>query len=223
MSQITVLNKSNQPTGPFTRAQVAEKLQSGEFALSDLAFIDGLTEWTPLQQVLAKVDASTISSAPTLTSVAAPAPAAVAPAYSYAATMAPPSHLAYAGFWLRFVAYFIDSIIVGIAMAIPIFVIVFIITLTMGTSLTQMSSGDSQNLNNNPAMFAVIGLVELVVWGLAILVTWLYFAKMESGPGQATFGKRLLGLKVIDMAGQRLSFGRASGRFFGKIVSGLTM
>jgi uncharacterized RDD family membrane protein YckC len=119
------------------------------------------------------------------------------------------------------VAYFIDSIIVGVVMAIPIFIIVLIIMLTMGSSFSQMSNSDSQS--PNPALFAVFGIMELVIWVGAIIVTWLYFAKMESGPGQATYGKRVMGLKVMDMAGQRLTFGRASGRFFGKIVSGMTM
>ncbi|HEY0257791.1 MAG TPA: DUF4339 domain-containing protein, partial [Candidatus Methylacidiphilales bacterium] len=106
MAAITVL-KNNVPTGPFTRAEVAEKLQSGEVNLESLAFVEGLGQWTPLRDVLAKVDAVAISPAP-------PAPASVPPAYSYAATMQPPGHLQYAGFWLRFVAYLLDSIIMGI-------------------------------------------------------------------------------------------------------------
>jgi len=53
------------------------------------------------------------------------------------------------------------------------------------------------------------------------VVSWLYYAKLESGPHQSTFGKRLMGLKVTNMAGERLSFGHASGRFFGKIITGL--
>ena len=44
---------------------------------------------------------------------------------------------------------------------------------------------------------------------------------MESGPKQATFGKRVLGLRVTNMAGERISFGHASGRFFSKIITGL--
>ena len=53
MNAITVLNKSNVPTGPFTRVQVAEKLQSGEISLNDLAFAEGLSQWTPLHDLLA--------------------------------------------------------------------------------------------------------------------------------------------------------------------------
>ena len=32
-----------------------------------------------------------------------------------------------------------------------------------------------------------------------------------------------LGLKVTDMEGNRISFGRATGRYFGKIISGMIL
>jgi len=46
---------------------------------------------------------------------------------------------------------------------------------------------------------------------------------MESSVWQATLGKKTLGLRVTDLQGNRISFGRASGRFFGRIISGLTL
>ena len=42
---------------------------------------------------------------------------------------------------------------------------------------------------------------------------------MESSSWQATLGKRAFGLRVVDETGQRIRFGRATGRYFGKIVS----
>jgi uncharacterized RDD family membrane protein YckC len=59
---------------------------------------------------------------------------------------------------------------------------------------------------------------------LAVLVIdWLYFAYQESSPAQATIGKRALGIKVTDVQGNRISFARASGRYFAKILSTLTL
>jgi uncharacterized RDD family membrane protein YckC len=52
------------------------------------------------------------------------------------------------------------------------------------------------------------------------VLQWLYFALMESSAHQATLGKMALGIIVTDMQGQRLTFGRATGRFFAKILSG---
>ncbi|MGC4037314.1 MAG: RDD family protein [Chitinophagaceae bacterium] len=52
-----------------------------------------------------------------------------------------------------------------------------------------------------------------------LVIGWLYYALQESSPTQATIGKKALGIKVTDMEGQRISFGRATGRHFGKIIS----
>jgi len=48
---------------------------------------------------------------------------------------------------------------------------------------------------------------------------WLYYALMESSNYQATLGKMALSIKVTDMSGNKVSFGKATGRYFGKIVS----
>jgi len=70
------------------------------------------------------------------------------------------------------------------------------------------------------AMAAIISMVSLLVIA-SVLIQWLYYAYLESGEKQATWGKQALGLYVTDVAGQRISFGRASGRFFAKIVTGM--
>jgi uncharacterized RDD family membrane protein YckC len=54
---------------------------------------------------------------------------------------------------------------------------------------------------------------------LVQLVLWLYYASMESSRWQATLGKRLFGLYVTDLGGKQITFARASGRHFGKLVS----
>lgn len=62
------------------------------------------------------------------------------------------------------------------------------------------------------------------VSGLAGLCAgWLYFALMESSTKQATVGKIVCGLRVTDLHGQRIDFGRASIRYFSKILSGLIL
>ena len=58
---------------------------------------------------------------------------------------------------------------------------------------------------------------------LSVITAWLYSAILESGSGQATLGKKALGLKVVNVEGQQISFGQATGRHFGKIVSALIL
>ena len=58
-------------------------------------------------------------------------------------------------------------------------------------------------------------------FGIIFVVSWLYYALSESSSWQATLGKKILNLKVTDISGQPISFGRASGRYFAKIITGM--
>jgi len=67
-----------------------------------------------------------------------------------------------------------------------------------------------------------VRLVILIIRGVfSALVSWIYEAALESSSYQATLGKMALGLKVTDLAGNRISFARATGRHFAKYVSGM--
>lgn len=57
---------------------------------------------------------------------------------------------------------------------------------------------------------------------LGFIVNWLYQAILESSEMQATLGKKAIGLKVTDLDGNRISFARASGRYFATILSSIT-
>jgi uncharacterized RDD family membrane protein YckC len=58
-----------------------------------------------------------------------------------------------------------------------------------------------------------------MLWAVAtIAVPWLYYALQESSNRQATLGKRSMGIQITDLDGNRISFGRASGRFFGVLI-----
>ena len=60
-------------------------------------------------------------------------------------------------------------------------------------------------------------------WFLSALLGWLYYSLMESSQSQATLGKQALGIKVTDLQGRRISFGRATGRYFAKFLSDITL
>lgn len=51
------------------------------------------------------------------------------------------------------------------------------------------------------------------------LFGWLYYAIMECSRYRGTIGKIALGIAVVDDNGERISFGNATGRFFGKFLS----
>ena len=64
-------------------------------------------------------------------------------------------------------------------------------------------------------------IIRIVV--ISAVLKWLYYALLESSSWQATLGKMALGLQVTDLEGRRIGFGRATGRFFAKIISGIIL
>src|SRR5262245_10559769 len=70
---------------------------------------------------------------------------------------------------------------------------------------------------------AASGTAVIVTFGhglaLGFLAPWLYEAFMMSSEWQATVGKRVMSIVVTDLAGQRISFARATGRHFAKYLS----
>jgi uncharacterized RDD family membrane protein YckC/Tfp pilus assembly major pilin PilA len=74
-----------------------------------------------------------------------------------------------------------------------------------------------------PTVIAVVILESSEVWArlAPFVIWWAYKAAMESSAMQATFGKKAMGIKVCDLDGQRISFARASGRFFASFISAI--
>jgi uncharacterized RDD family membrane protein YckC len=55
-----------------------------------------------------------------------------------------------------------------------------------------------------------------------VVIAFLYETLLTSGEKQATWGKQLLGLKVSNIDGSRITYGKSVGRYFGKWVSTIT-
>ena len=121
----------------------------------------------------------------------------------------------YAGFWLRFAAVFIDGLIITAVTFIPAVVLGLVVGVGIGATAGRSSSTQT-------AVGAAMGLATLLVYAFLLVGGWLYFALMESSARQATFGKSLCGIKVTDLNGNRISFARATGRHFAKLLSVFT-
>lgn len=113
------------------------------------------------------------------------------------AMLSPTYHPVPAGFWLRFAAYLLDYILLGIVQSV------------LAVAVLTMDPGDWRALLN----------IAPVGWALA----WAYFAVCESSPLRGTVGKHALGLYVADVHGDPITFGRASARYWLKVLSSLTL
>lgn len=109
----------------------------------------------------------------------------------------------YSGFWRRAWAWLIDCVVFYLAI-----LMVGVIVGVVAAAVSGKSAG--------------LGVRELIIVGF-LFVPWLYYALMESSSIQATLGKLAAGIKVTDEVGSRITFGRATGRYFAHILSGFTL
>jgi uncharacterized RDD family membrane protein YckC len=119
----------------------------------------------------------------------------------------------YAGFWRRFIAYMIDGFIISIILMTLIFIAV--IAFFAGT----ISSGSNPWMAeiNNPALALSY---TLWIWLFSTMINILYFTYFHGSTGR-TPGKMLLGLQVVSVDGNRISFGIAFLRSVGYLVSSI--
>ncbi len=116
----------------------------------------------------------------------------------------------YGGFWRRVLAYIVDAIILSVVGGV------------ISAALFGSAAGLSSLLPGSESTTALTGAM-LGVQGLSFVLNWLYFAVLESSSMQGTLGKKALGMIVTDLDGGRIGFGRATGRYFAKILSALIL
>ena len=143
------------------------------------------------------------------------APMMNVPAYAGVPAAVATPRVEYAGFWLRAVAFLVDNVVMSVAILVVLVPLIFLTGL--GSLLSHINFEEEMN---DAGVIVIIGFFFLALVA-SVLVTWLYHALMESSEWQATVGKRMFGLVVTDTAGQRVSFARASGRHFGKIITNM--
>jgi hypothetical protein len=118
------------------------------------------------------------------------APSAVAPSAGGSAgaplAVAAVGGRAYAGFWLRFVAYLIDSLVAMVVIGIVAGLAIGILGVEFFREhLEEMGRGMS---GPNPAFPAML-MLWIATFAMVVLVlSWLYFAGMESSEHQGTLG-----------------------------------
>lgn len=133
---------------------------------------------------------------------------------SYVLPAAVNPRVQYAGFWIRFAAWLLDAIIVSIAFT-PVQIGIFG---AMGVSVG-LGSADQDPTRMLGVLLPAVFLLSM----LSVIVGWLYEALLTSSSKQATIGKMACGLRVTDLQGRRLTFARATGRYFAKILSSMTL
>jgi len=113
----------------------------------------------------------------------------------------------------------IPMVILMFMFGIPAFMMDF----TSSFSPETIESLDNEEMDRMIHQFSALMPSVVLMNLLSIILPWLYYALMESSSLQGTLGKLAMASIVTDLDGDRVSFLRATGRYFGKIVSHITL
>ena len=214
--------------GPVTQEQFDELVHSGKIQLDTLVWREGMSNWMSYRDANAALHPAMASSTGGTDYAPGQGPEAVCaecgnlfatknmirhggvyicanckPVFMQKLAEGAPINtgtLNYAGFWIRFVAKILDGLILGIP-----FMVIYIIVL-----IPQMRRG---------APTEVTLLPLLVQFGF--IFVQMAYEIFFLGKYGATLGKMACKIHVVTAEGGRIGYGRATGRFFSEILSGM--
>lgn len=219
--------EGQQRQGPLQVEDLRQRFQRGEISLTTLVWREGYPQWKPVSEAVEELQLQNLTSASgnlgsgfdlrgdysAIDNGTAPLPGTGGGTYSpYTAPVATSSYgtavvgggeVVYAGFWKRYAAYFLDSIVVAI-INVPVSLVFNLIGAASGNETLAVAL----------SMIAMLG-------GLVIGIG--YYAGFHASKGGATLGKMAVGIKVVRSDGERITFMRGVGRYFGFILSSLTL
>jgi uncharacterized RDD family membrane protein YckC len=227
-TDIWYYSRNGERLGPVSELDLINTIARGDVRPEDLVWKEGMAQWAPAGSF-----AELFPHGPPAQQ-AQPAPPSTPPPsyvghipYGGGTMPGPPvgaldyftqGPVVYAGFWHRFLAHFIDQLII----AMPFCVISLVVQ--AGLSAPAAAVGAAPGAVAAPTSADAVSVFFMCGMPLVELVAfWLYYGLQESSTYQATLGKRAVGLYVTDTFGRRITFGRASARYFASILSSLIL
>ena len=235
--------EQGQQAGPVSDAQLDGMLRAGKIRLDTLVWREGMPAWVPYREVKGEPVPPSAPRSDAAEAVCVECgkmfPAAETIRYgesNVCATCKPvflqklreganlhAGGLYYAGFWIRFAAKLVDGVILGVVVMVPAFVIIGIVaasaahragTLHFGADLAPHAASGSDS-------FDLIGNVLMLFVQVVMAFFQIFYSAFFLGRYGATPGKMVCGLKVVDAEGNRIGYGRAFGRAFAELLSGM--
>jgi uncharacterized RDD family membrane protein YckC len=220
--------ENEQRAGPVNEEQFAEFVRTGRIQPETLVWREGMDNWTPLREAQNQAPsaaAPSVVSRATTDFSGEPAEAVCAecgklfpmaetlrygnvricanckPVFMQKLAEGAPiqtGEMKYAGFWIRFVAKFVDGLILRVVLT-PLTLLAFY--LARGATPTSL-------------------IVMQVVNGVGSLLVFMAYSVLMNGKYGATLGKMACKIKIVTAEGAPISYARAFGRFFAEILSG---
>src|SRR3954447_1595568 len=197
--------------GPITETEFDELVRNGRIAMTTQVWREGWENWRPWGEARGDVQSDGTARCVNC-GTAFPVSEMVQYGAAYVCPTCKPVFfqkvkegiepgvdLEYGGFWIRFVAKFVDSIIV----ALPGYVIQF---------ATRSMAQDPKTI------WVYLG----ITWLIGLTIRFCYSVGLTGKYG-ATLGKMACGLRVVTADGGPIGYPRAAGRFFAEILSGILL
>ena len=216
------VGRNGQQSGPFSQQQLRQMAVAGQLSPADLLWKEGMPNWVPCSSVKGLFLQSAAISAPSprasvsgesygdpdLTGNNNPASSTTL----YPDVFQPPAaiQIQYADFLPRVGAFLLDGLFVGLMGCVPgcgIGLVLGAITASSPDPDYQLIAGVLSNFCSSV---------------VNILISVIYYVTLETSAKQGTWGKQIVGIKVTDLQGNRITIGRAVGRYFAKFITGCT-
>lgn len=207
MAENWYVGRNGTRTGPFAPTQLREMAATGQLQPGDLLWREGMANWVQASTVSGLFAAQRPlppSPVPAVNPYAAPA---VGDFQAYSTSAGGP--VQYAEYLPRVGAALLDGVFIGLMGCIP--------ALGIGIVIGAMSAGGDADAQQAAGVFA-----NCCSQIISQVISAVYYVVLESSQKQGTWGKQIVGIKVVDMQGNRLTFGRALGRYFARFITALT-
>jgi len=218
------VGSNGKQSGPFSVTQLKQMAASGHLQKTHLIWKKGMSGWIPCSSVKGLFPAPPpVSTMPLSVEgglTASDPSGAVGDVYTgqmpgdsgvpnrAAAPDDDEPSLELADFMPRVGAALLDGIFVGLISCIP----------TIGMAVVLAAA----NANNPQGADATVILTNICSNIIGFIVGAIYYVSLDCSAKQGTWGKQIVGLKVTDLDGRRISAGRAFGRFLARYLSGCT-
>ena len=222
--------EAGQQAGPVDDAQLQELLGSGKIQQETLVWREGMGNWQPYREAVGGgtpfLRTSAVAAVPTASEAVcaecgrifntqemiryddAQVCAGCKPVFMQKLAEgvkvgAAPGTLEYAGFWIRFAAKLIDGLILLAILIVPIILLI-----------SQAVRAGSPPSSPQMTLFQVF--IQLGFYAINAAYTIFFLGRFGATPG-----KMACKLQVVTAEGRKITYARATGRYFAEILSGL--
>jgi len=239
--QVWFYEKDGKPAGPVSEEELWELLNSGEITKDSLVWKEPMEKWLPFSQVqelripprpkpppMPEPEEETVSEDPSFQTQSVPEKEETyenvekvvfkTPEYKTGETTtieAEYGEVSQVRPWVRFLARMTDYYIFSLLVSL-------LVSILFPDFMKQMSEMLTQQMPvQDPESAGLQSVFSLIIFRIVITFLWVFLEAYTISKYGTTFGKNLLGTKVVDKNGELLPYDRSLKRSYGVWLKGM--